>query len=130
MSQAGQFRQYAEESKTLGRRFRSPRKSAPASPKASEYHLIDLTTGLSHGGFESLTGARQHAREKSLWPGTSSMGMFELSITIRVRSTLFALVKKPHRVSSGDVALRCHRAYVPSYQPQEAFCEEKSQSLV
>ena len=35
-----------------------------ASPKASEYHLIDLATGFSHGGFETLTGARQRAREK------------------------------------------------------------------
>jgi hypothetical protein len=66
MSQAGQFREYAEESKTPGRRIRSPQKSAPASPKTSEYHLIDLTTGASHGGFESLTGARQHARDEGL----------------------------------------------------------------
>jgi len=29
-------------------------------------HLIDLTTGVSHGGFETLTGARQSAREKGL----------------------------------------------------------------
>jgi hypothetical protein len=66
MSQAGQFRQYAEESKTPRRRIRSPRKASPASSKRSEYHLIDLTTGASHGGFASLTGARQHARENGL----------------------------------------------------------------
>ena len=29
-------------------------------------NLIDLTTGVSHGGFETLTGARQSAREKGL----------------------------------------------------------------
>jgi hypothetical protein len=29
-------------------------------------HLIDLTTGVSHGGFEALTGARQSSREKGL----------------------------------------------------------------
>jgi hypothetical protein len=33
---------------------------------ASEYHLIDLSTGASHGGFETLTGARQYAGDKSL----------------------------------------------------------------
>ena len=32
----------------------------------NEYHLIDLATGLSHGGFESLMGARQYAREEHL----------------------------------------------------------------
>ena len=46
--------------------FAAPRKSSPAPPNASEYHLIDLTTGLSHGGFASLAGARQCAREKDL----------------------------------------------------------------
>ena len=34
--------------------------------EASEYHLINLATGVSHGGFETLGGARQCAREKSL----------------------------------------------------------------
>ena len=37
-----------------------------APSKASEYHLIDLTTGVSHGGFEALSGARQFAHER-LW---------------------------------------------------------------
>jgi len=32
----------------------------------AEYHLIDLATGLSHGGFQSLEAARQHAREEDL----------------------------------------------------------------
>jgi hypothetical protein len=31
-----------------------------------EYHLIDLATGLSHGGFQSLEAARQYAREEDL----------------------------------------------------------------
>jgi hypothetical protein len=31
-----------------------------------EYHLIDLTTGESHGGFATLNGARQYAREEGL----------------------------------------------------------------
>ena len=44
----------------------SPWTFATASPEASEYHLIDLATGVSHGGFETLTGARQSAREKAL----------------------------------------------------------------
>jgi hypothetical protein len=39
-------------------------KGAPS--EASEYHLIDLNTGVSHGGFETLFGARQCAREKTL----------------------------------------------------------------
>ena len=46
--------------------FAAPRNSSPVSPNASEYHLIDLTTGLSHGGFASLAGAHQCAREKDL----------------------------------------------------------------
>ena len=32
----------------------------------AEYHLIDLATGLSQGGFQSLEAARQHAREEDL----------------------------------------------------------------
>jgi hypothetical protein len=36
------------------------------SNEAGEYHLIDLATRLSHGGFESLMGARQYAREEHL----------------------------------------------------------------
>ena len=34
--------------------------------RPSEYHLIDLTTGLSHGGFISLAGARQYAHEEAM----------------------------------------------------------------
>ena len=34
--------------------------------EASEYHLIDLMSGVSQGGFDTLTGARQSAREKGL----------------------------------------------------------------
>jgi len=33
---------------------------------AQEYHLICRTTGQSHGGFETLAGARQYAREEAL----------------------------------------------------------------
>ena len=33
---------------------------------AREYHLISRTTGHSHGGFETLAGARQYAREEGL----------------------------------------------------------------
>ena len=32
----------------------------------AEYHLIDLATGLSHGGFRSLEAARQYARDEEL----------------------------------------------------------------
>jgi hypothetical protein len=31
-----------------------------------EYHLICLATGTSHGGFETLAGARRYAREECL----------------------------------------------------------------
>jgi hypothetical protein len=31
-----------------------------------KYHLIDLATGLSCGGFKSLAAARQYAREESM----------------------------------------------------------------
>jgi hypothetical protein len=54
MSQIGQLLQYAGDMFVL------------ASPKASEYHLIDLAVGVSHGGFETLTAARQCAREKGV----------------------------------------------------------------
>ena len=67
MSQTGQFRQYAEESDPPRRRISSPWKFTPASPKtSSEYHLIDLATGVSHGGFETLAWAGQCAREEDL----------------------------------------------------------------
>jgi hypothetical protein len=36
------------------------------SKAAREYHLIDLTVGISHGGFATLSGARQFAREEGL----------------------------------------------------------------
>jgi hypothetical protein len=65
MSHAHLFRQYPEERNTLGRQISGPR-NPPQASKASEYHLIDLATGLSHGGFVTLTGARQRAREKGL----------------------------------------------------------------
>ena len=67
MSQVGQFLAVRR-----GKRLRRAEGSAVASWKyspparASEYHLIDLATGVSHGGFETLTGARQYAGEKSL----------------------------------------------------------------
>jgi hypothetical protein len=51
MSQTGQFRQFAEESDPPRQRISRPWKFTPASPKtSSEYHLIDLATGVSHGG--------------------------------------------------------------------------------
>jgi hypothetical protein len=31
-----------------------------------EYHLICRTTGESHGGFATLAGAREYAREENL----------------------------------------------------------------
>jgi hypothetical protein len=60
-----EHRLYAEERKPPRRLASGPWTFTPAS-KASEYHLIDLTTGVSHGGFETLTGARQSSREKGL----------------------------------------------------------------
>jgi hypothetical protein len=36
------------------------------SKAAREYHLIDLAVGVSYGGFETLAGARQFAREEGL----------------------------------------------------------------
>jgi hypothetical protein len=65
MSQTGQFRQYAEERDLPRRRVSIPWKYSPPV-HASEYHLIDLASGVSHGGFDTLSGARQSAREKSL----------------------------------------------------------------
>ena len=65
MSHVGQARHHAEERYEPLRRRGTPRKYSPPS-KASEYHLIDLFAGVSQGGFETLTGARQSAREKGL----------------------------------------------------------------
>jgi len=50
------------------------------SKAAHEYHLIDLV-GISHGGFVSLAGARQFARQEAYRHGTSSTGMFVSNIT-------------------------------------------------
>ena len=36
------------------------------SRKPDEYHLIDASSGVSHGGFKSLEAARQYAREEGL----------------------------------------------------------------
>src|SRR3954454_17070244 len=33
---------------------------------AAEYHLIDLASGLSHGGFPALEAARRYARDEAL----------------------------------------------------------------
>ena len=65
MSQVGQFLEYTEQRNPPRRGVRSPWKYSPPA-RASEYHLIDLATGVSHGGFETLTGARQYAGDKSL----------------------------------------------------------------
>jgi hypothetical protein len=61
MSHVGHSRLYAE-----APTGEWPLDFCTSSSKASEYHLIDLTTGVSHGGFETLTGARQSSREKGL----------------------------------------------------------------
>ena len=65
MSDHGQSRHYAEERDEPPRGGSTPWKFSPP-PKASEYHLIDLVAGCSEGGFETLAGARQSAREKGL----------------------------------------------------------------
>jgi hypothetical protein len=36
------------------------------SKPAKEYHLISVSDGQSHGGFSSLAGARQYAREENI----------------------------------------------------------------
>ena len=66
MSQPGKFQQYPEERDQPRRRVIIPWKFLSASPKANEYHLIDLATGVSHGGFDTLARARQSAREEGL----------------------------------------------------------------
>jgi hypothetical protein len=38
----------------------------PQKRAAHEYHLICRATGTSHGGFTTLAGARQYAREEAL----------------------------------------------------------------
>jgi hypothetical protein len=69
MSHVGQSRQHAEERQSpqrqSPRRSRIPWNFSPPS-NASEYHLIDLAAGFSEGGFATLAGARQGAREKGL----------------------------------------------------------------
>ena len=65
MSHVGQPRHYAEERDAPPRGDSAPWTFSPPA-KASEYHLIDLVAGVSHGGFETLAEARQGAREKGL----------------------------------------------------------------
>ena len=48
----------------MGCKLYTPR-GAVRTPHAREYHLIDLI-GISHGGFVSLAGARQFARQEGL----------------------------------------------------------------
>ena len=60
MSNVGQSRHYAEARYEPQPRRVTPWKYSPPS-KASEYHLIDLFAGVSQGGFETLSGARQSA---------------------------------------------------------------------
>ena len=40
--------------------------TCPGWGMEAEYHLIDLATGLSHGGFRSLEAARAYARGEAL----------------------------------------------------------------
>ncbi len=84
MSHVGQSRPHAEE-RVSPRRSRIPWKYSPPA-KASEYHLIDLAAGCSEGGFETLAGARQGAREKGLAAWDIFTAMFGLSTTIRVET--------------------------------------------
>jgi hypothetical protein len=80
MSHIGQSRLYAEERYEPPPRRGTPWKYSPPPSKASEYHLIDLFAGVSQGGFETLTGARQSAREKSL----SRVGYLPLQCSGRI----------------------------------------------
>src|SRR6266516_7627879 len=41
----------------------------------AEYHLIDLATGFSHGGFKSLGRPANTRGRKPFWPGKSSAVM-------------------------------------------------------
>ena len=45
---------------------RTPSPNLETLGMEAEYHLIDLATGLSCGGFRSLEAARQYAREERL----------------------------------------------------------------
>jgi hypothetical protein len=101
MSHVGQFRQYAEERDSPRRRVSNAWKYSPPA-RASEYHLINLATGISHGGFETLAGARQSAVRKVYRPGTSSMGMFGSSTTTRVTTS-------PSGTAPSKSAARCLR---------------------
>jgi hypothetical protein len=78
MSQLDQFRQYAEQRDPPRRRVSIAWKFLSASPEASEYHLIDLATGVSHGGFDTLAGARQSAREE----GLSAWDIFHANVRV------------------------------------------------
>ena len=84
MSSVGQSRHHAEERESP-RSSRIPWKFSPPS-NASEYHLIDLAAGRSEGGFETVAGARQGAREKACRRGISSTAMFGWNTTIRVET--------------------------------------------
>jgi hypothetical protein len=49
----------------------------------AEYHLIDLATGLSHGGFRSLEAAASTPARQPWRPGTFFAEMCVLNATIR-----------------------------------------------
>jgi hypothetical protein len=119
MSQTGQFRQYAEEGDSARRKVSSPWKFSPPV-QASEYHLINLATGVSHGGFETLSAARQRAREEGLAAWTSSMEMFGSSTTIRaVRPIRNKLCGQPRRWITP--AGHCHLQPAGRWRAQMTF---------
>ena len=99
MSHVGLLRQYAEERDPPRRRVSSPWKFSPPA-KASEYHLIDLAAGVSHGGLRRWPGLGNAPARKACRPGTSSMAMFESSTTIRGETSVIS--SAAHRAAVGQ----------------------------
>ena len=109
MSHVGQLRQYAEERDPPRRRVSSPWEFSPPA-KASEYHLIDLAAGVSHGGFETLAGARQCAREK----GLPAWDIFHGNVRVEYHDSLRCRrLKRPRRRQAGSNGRRGEDGEVP-----------------
>jgi dipeptidyl aminopeptidase/acylaminoacyl peptidase len=79
------------------------------SKAAREYHLIDLAVGISHGGFETLAGARNSPVRRACRRGTSSTEMIGSNTTISMTGRSDVKVKQ-------DLWM-CLLLHAPSHYP-------------
>jgi hypothetical protein len=72
-------------------------------PKPKEYHLIELYTGISHGAFVDLAGARKYARDENF----AGWDIFKGNTRIEKHDPLSP--DPPRRADAADLRLEGHR---------------------